>query len=215
LYYRLLGLATIGSLTISASLLWVFMANIGATVTLAGVVGLVVSIGISLDSSVVFFESIKEDVRNGAALRSSVDKSFSTAYSTIVKADMSSLIGALVLYWLSVGPVRGFALYLGIATILDLVSAYFYLRPAVVLMARSKQGEHPKRLGIPVDDLPDPGSATRGRKSRTQAADGGTGSDTGATDVDDVDVVDTELVGPSGASNRTGSTADGASGEDA
>ena len=106
-------------------------------------------------------------------------------------------------------------LSLGIATILDLVSAYFYLRPAVVLMARSKQGEHPKRLGIPVDDLPDPGSATRGRKSRTQAADGGTGSDTGATDVDDVDVVDTELVGPSGASNRTGSTADGASGEDA
>jgi preprotein translocase subunit SecD len=191
------------------------MANIGATVTLAGVVGIVVSIGISLDSSVVFFESIKEDVRNGAALRSSVDKSFSTAYSTIVKADMSSLIGALVLYWLSVGPVRGFALYLGIATILDLVSAYFYLRPAVVLMARSKQGEHPKRLGIPVDDLPDPGSATRGRKSRTQPADAGTGSDTGATDVDDADAVDTELVGPSGASNRTGSAADDASGEDA
>ena len=75
---------------------------------------------------------IKEDVRNGANLRTSVDKSFSTAYSTIVKADISSLIGALVLYWLSVGPVRGFALYLGIATVLDLVSAYFFLRPATV-----------------------------------------------------------------------------------
>ena len=211
-YYRLLGLATIGSLTISASLLWVFMANIGATVTLAGVVGIVVSIGISLDSSVVFFESIKEDVRNGAALRSSVDKSFNTAYSTIVKADMSSLIGALVLYWLSVGPVRGFALYLGIATILDLVSAYFYLRPAVVLMARSKQGEHPNRLGIPVDDLPDPGSATRGRKSRTQPADADAGMAATSTDGDGVD---TELVGPSGASNRTASSADRASGEDA
>ena len=117
-------------------------------------VGIVVSIGISLDSSVVFFESIKEDVRNGANLRTSVDKSFSTAYSTIVKADISSLIGALVLYWLSVGPVRGFALYLGIATMLDLVSAYFFLRPRRRAAGPVPQGEHPARLGIPVDDLP-------------------------------------------------------------
>ena len=69
LYYRLLGLVTIGSLSISASLLWVIMSNLNATVTLAGVVGIVVSIGISLDSSIVFFESLKEDVRNGASLR--------------------------------------------------------------------------------------------------------------------------------------------------
>ncbi|MFM7069866.1 MAG: protein translocase subunit SecD [Actinomycetes bacterium] len=153
LYYRMLGLATVGALTVSASLLWVIMANLSATVTLAGVVGIVVSIGISLDSSVVFFESIKEDVRNGASLRSSVEKSFSSAYSTIVKADMSSLIGAVVLYWLSIGPVRGFAFYLGVATLLDLVAAYFFLRPAVVLLARSKQGGHPERFGIPTDDL--------------------------------------------------------------
>ena len=153
LYYRILGLATVGALTISASLLWVIMSNLSATVTLAGVVGIVVSIGISLDSSVVFFESIKEDVRNGASLRSSVEKSFSAAYSTIIKADMSSLIGAVVLYWLSIGPVRGFAFYLGVATLLDLVAAYFFLRPAVVLLARSKQGQHPGRFGIPTDDL--------------------------------------------------------------
>ena len=153
LYYRILGLATVGALTISASLLWVIMSNLSATVTLAGVVGIVVSIGISLDSSVVFFESIKEDVRNGASLRSSVEKSFSAAYSTIIKADMSSLIGAVVLYWLSIGPVRGFAFYLGVATLLDLVAAYFFLRPAVVLLARSKQGLHPGRFGIPTDDL--------------------------------------------------------------
>lgn len=152
-YYRILGLATVGALTISASLLWVIMSNLSATVTLAGVVGIVVSIGISLDSSVVFFESIKEDVRNGASLRSSVEKSFSAAYSTIIKADMSSLIGAVVLYWLSIGPVRGFAFYLGVATLLDLVAAYFFLRPAVVLLARSKQGQHPGRFGIPTDDL--------------------------------------------------------------
>ena len=154
IYYRLLGLVTAVSLTISASLLWVIMSNINATVTLAGVVGIVASIGISLDSSIVFYENLKEDVRNGTTLRSSAEKSFSTAYSTIIKADISSLIGAGVLYWLSIGPVRGFAFYLGAATVLDLVAAFFFLRPAVVLLARSKQAEHPKRFGIPVDDLP-------------------------------------------------------------
>ena len=90
------------------------MANLGATVTLAGVVGIVVSIGISLDCSVVFFESTQGGrPQRARRLRTSVDKSFTTAYSTIVKADISSLIGAVVLYWLSIGPVRGFALYLG------------------------------------------------------------------------------------------------------
>lgn len=178
LYYRILGLATVGALTISASLLWVIMSNLSATVTLAGVVGIVVSIGISLDSSVVFFESIKEDVRNGASLRSSVEKSFSAAYSTIIKADMSSLIGAVVLYWLSIGPVRGFAFYLGVATLLDLVAAYFFLRPAVVLLARSKQGQHPARFGIPTDDLTEAASmAAHGGRVVPAAA--GTGSNEG------------------------------------
>lgn len=151
-YYRLLGLATVGTLTISASILWVIMCWINATVTLAGVVGIVVSIGISLDSSIVFFETIKEDVHGGIGLRPSVDKAFNSAYTTIVKADMSSLIGAGVLYWLSVGPVRGFAFYLGVATILDLTSAYVFLRPAVMVMVRSHHGEHPRRFGIPVWD---------------------------------------------------------------
>ena len=153
LYYRLLGLVTAVSLSLSASMLWVIMSNLQATVTLAGVVGIVASIGISLDSSIVFYESLKEDVRNGSSLRSSADKSFTSAYSTIVKADMASLIGAGVLYWLSIGPVRGFAFYLGVATLLDLFTAYFFLRPAVVVFARSKFGEYPKRFGIPVDDL--------------------------------------------------------------
>jgi preprotein translocase subunit SecD len=106
-----------------------------------------------LDSSIVFYENLKEDVRGGATVRASAEKSFSTAYSTIVKADISSLIGAVVLYWLSVGPVRGFAFMLGAATVLDLVAAFFFLRPAVVLLSRSKQGQHPSRFGIPIDDL--------------------------------------------------------------
>ena len=163
-YYRLLALITLGSLTISASLLWVVMANLNATVTLAGVVGIIVSIGISLDSSIVFFEGWKEDVLGGATVRTTVERSFSSAYATIVKADVASLIGAGVLYWLSIGPVRGFAFYLGVMTLFDLVAAYVFLRPASILVARSSWARHPRRLGIPVDDPdggagPDPSAA--------------------------------------------------------
>jgi len=155
LYYRLLALVTLASLATSAALLWVIMSWLGATVTLAGVVGLVVSIGVTIDSSVVSFEGIKEDVRAGATVRSVAERSMTRSYATIIKADTSSLIGAAVLYWLSVGPVRGFAFYLGAATLLDLLSTYFVLRPGVVSLARSGSGRHPKRLGIPIDDLAD------------------------------------------------------------
>ncbi len=166
-YYRLLALITFGSMTISASLLWVIMSNLNATVTLAGVVGIIVSIGISLDSSIVFFEGWKEDVLGGATVRTTVERSFSSAYATIVKADISSLIGAGVLYWLSVGPVRGFAFYLGVMTLLDLIAAYVFLRPASILVARSSWARHPRWLGIPTD-APEPesvGATTAGAAS--------------------------------------------------
>jgi preprotein translocase subunit SecD len=153
LYYRLLAVFTFASLTTSAVFLWVAMSWLGAAVTLAGLVGLVVSIGIAVDSSVVAFEGLKEDVRNGATVRSVTQRSLTRSYSTVVKADTSSLIGAAVLYWLSVGPVRGFAFYLGTATLLDLFSHYFVLKPGVMALARSRFASTPKLLGIPIDDL--------------------------------------------------------------
>lgn len=199
LYYRILGLVTAVGLSLSASLLWVIMSNLNATVTLAGVVGIVASIGISLDSSIVFYESLKEDVRNGTTLRSSAERSFTTAYSTIVKADISSLIGAGVLYWLSIGPVRGFAFYLGAATVLDLLVAYFFLRPAVVLLARSKEAEYPARFGIPVNDLAGytdgrlTVAATKSKAARGRAAsDAGLAADT--TDTDTLTDTDTDTL---------------------
>ncbi len=155
IYYRRLTIMTLLSLLTSATLLWVVMSWVGATVTLAGVVGIVVSIGIAVDSSVLIFEGIKEDVRAGSTVRSVADRSMTRSYSTILKADTSSLIGAAVLYWLSIGPVRGFAFYLGAATLLDLISAFFVLRPGVLVMGRSKLGAKPRKLGIPIDDLPE------------------------------------------------------------
>ena len=139
-YYRALGVVAMLSLLISAALLWSIISFLGASqglaLTLAGITGIIVSIGVSVDSNIVYFEHLKEDVRNGRTLRTSVEKAFPVAFSTIVKADVASLIGAVVLYALTVGAVRGFALYLGIATILDLVATYFFMGPAVQWLSR-------------------------------------------------------------------------------
>jgi len=156
-YYRLLGLVTVGALSLSAAMMWTFVSfmgqSSGLTLTLAGIVGIVVSVGISLDSAVVYFETLKEDVRGGKSVRSAVEKTYSAALSTILKADVSSLIGAGVLWALSIGPVRGFALFLFVSTVLDLITSYFFTRPAVILIGRSRLGQRPALLGIPIDDV--------------------------------------------------------------
>ena len=153
-YYRLLGLVAIASLALSGALLWTIIAWLGESrglaLTLAGVTGLIVAIGVSVDSNVVYFEHLKEDVRSGRTVRSAVDRAFPVAFSTIVKADFASLIAAAVLYVLTTGQVKGFALYLGLATILDLVATYFFMGPVIGLIARGKQlHSHPGRFGIP------------------------------------------------------------------
>ena len=167
-YYRLLALIAIAGLVVAASALYVVMAFIGATVTLAGVVGLVVSIGVTVDSAVVYFEAMKEQVRGGVSTRLAADRAFDIAGSTIVKANVASIIGAAILYWLAIGPVRGFAFYLGAMSILDLIMLYLFIYPATAMVARSRQGQHPERLGLssadddpgtgPVTTAPDPSS---------------------------------------------------------
>jgi preprotein translocase subunit SecD len=152
LYYRLLALVAVGGLVVAASALYVVMAFLGATVTLAGVVGLVVSIGVTVDSAVVYFEAMKEQVRVGVTARAAADRAFDVAWGTIVKANVASLIGAGVLYWLAVGPVRGFAFYLGAMTLLDMIFLYLFVYPATALLARSNQGKHPGRFGMGVDE---------------------------------------------------------------
>lgn len=154
LYYRGLGVIASLSLLVAIGLTWVVIAWLGETqdlaITLAGVTGLIVSIGIAVDSNIVYFEHLKEDVRNGRSVRSAVERAFPSAFSTILKADFASLIGAGLLYFLTVGAVKGFALYLGIATIVDLVVTYFLLGPLVRVVARHRSFEaHPGRYGIP------------------------------------------------------------------
>ncbi len=151
-YYRLLGLVAVSSLAVSGSLLWSLIAWLGESqglaLTLAGATGIVVSIGVQVDSNIVYYERIKEEVKRGRAVRSAADGSFSAAFRTIVWADLASLIGALVLYRLTAGTVRGIALFLGITTMIDIVVSYFFMRPLVVLIARKMVRENPSRLGM-------------------------------------------------------------------
>jgi preprotein translocase subunit SecD len=81
---------------------------------------------------------MKDEIKSGRTVRSAVDHAFERAWHTIVAADVASLVGALVLYWLTVGAVRGFAFFLGLSTFLDLVTAYYFKRPMVALLARSR-----------------------------------------------------------------------------
>ena len=161
-YYRLLGLAALGSLAISGTLLWIVLSFLSATrglaLTLAGVTGLIVAIGVSLDSNVVYFEHLKEDVRGGRTLRSAVDQSFPVAFRTIFWANLATLIGAGILWLLTIGSVRGFAAMLAIASILDLVATYFFLRPVVRILVR-RTHHRPAFVGMP------PSPATEGARA--------------------------------------------------
>ena len=153
-YYRLLGLMAAVSLGLSACLLWSLISYLGDSqglaLTLAGVTGIIVSIGVSVDSNIIYFETIKEDVAAGRTLRSSVRRAFASSFATILKADGGALIGAALLYWLSVGAVRGFALFLGLSTLLDLITSYFFMRNGVVLLVQSgAMAERPSWFGIP------------------------------------------------------------------
>jgi len=113
-YYRLLGIVAVASLAISGSVLWSLISWLGESrglaLTLAGTTGIIVSIGVQVDSNIVYYERIKEEVRRGRAVRSAADASFKGAFMTIVWADLASLICAGVLYQLTSGTVRGFAL---------------------------------------------------------------------------------------------------------
>ena len=152
LYYRGLGLVTVLGLLVfgglNYSLVVILGHTIGFTLTLAGIAGLIVSVGISADSYVVFYERLKDEVREGRSLRQSVDRGFSRAFRTILAADFVSFLAAATLYLLSVGEVRGFAFTLGLATILDVAVAYLFTKPFVTLITRTKLFTEGRFVGI-------------------------------------------------------------------
>ena len=140
-YYRSLGLVVVAGISVSGALLYSIISLLsrtqGLALSLSGVAGVIVSVGVTVDSYVVFFERLKDEVRSGRTLRNSAQRGFAGAWRTILIADIVSLLGAFTLWWLTVGSVRNFAFFLGLSTLIDLVVTYYFTRPAVLLLART------------------------------------------------------------------------------
>jgi preprotein translocase subunit SecD len=162
LYYRALGFVTVASLGVAAIMLYALILLmgqwIGFTLTLAGIAGAITAIGVTADSFIVYFERVKDEMREGRSLRTAAETGWIRARRTILIADFVSIIAAVLLYIFSVGGVRGFAFTLGLTTLIDLIIIFLFTKPALVVVSRSKffnsghplSGFSPKSLGLAV-----------------------------------------------------------------
>jgi preprotein translocase subunit SecD len=151
-YYRLLGLVMIASLILSAGVVYAVLVllgrEIGFTLSLAGIAGFIVSIGITADSFVVYFERLKDEIREGRTLRSAVPRAWVRARRTILSADAVSFLAAAILYVLAIGDVKGFAFTLGMSTVLDLVVVFLFTHPLMAVLSRFKSFGNARFSGL-------------------------------------------------------------------
>ncbi len=151
-YYRLLGLVITLSLVLSGAMVYMALIilgrTMGFTLTLAGFAGFIVSLGVAADSFVIYFERLKDEIREGRSPRSAVPRAWVRARRTIISANAITLLAAAVLYFFSIGSVKGFAFALGVATILDLVVVFLFRHPIMTLFARSKAFLSPRVSGL-------------------------------------------------------------------
>lgn len=158
-YYRGLSLIAIASLLVSAALTYVIMALLGPAIgfalNLPAVCGAIVAIGITADSFIVYFERVRDEIREGRSLRPAVERAWPRARRTILVSDFVSFLAAAVLFLVTIGKVQGFAFTLGLTTVLDVVVVFLFTKPLLTLLARRKffasghpwSGLDPKRLG--------------------------------------------------------------------
>ncbi|OSC22084.1 protein translocase subunit SecD, partial [Mycobacterium vulneris] len=152
LYYRVLGLLTALSLGASGAMVFAILVILGRqinyTLDLAGIAGLIIGIGTTADSFVVFFERIKDEIREGRSFRSAVPRGWVRARKTIVSGNAVTFLAAAVLYALAVGQVRGFAFTLGLTTVLDIVVVFLVTWPLVYLASKSPTLAKPAYNGL-------------------------------------------------------------------
>ncbi len=158
--YRALSLLTVGSLVIAGTLTYLSIAllswGLDYRLSLAGVTGLIVAIGITADSFIVYFERVRDELREGRSLPAAVDHAWKRARRTILASDAVSLLAAITLYTLAVGGVRGFAFTLGLTTVIDVLVVFLFTHPMLVLLSKTKffaeghkfSGLDPKTLGV-------------------------------------------------------------------
>jgi preprotein translocase subunit SecD len=159
LYYRGLGIVSVLSLAVSGVLTYLSVVLLskyqGFTLSLAGVAGLVVAIGITADSFIIYFERLRDEVREGRSLRAAVERGWNRARRTILVSDTVSFLAAALLYIFAIGDVKGFAYTLGLTTLIDVIVVFLFSKPMVTLLARTKfygqghpmSGLDPTRLG--------------------------------------------------------------------
>jgi preprotein translocase subunit SecD len=179
LYYRALALVAVSSLVIAALLAYLSVVVLGKyqhfALSLAGIAGLIVAIGITADSFIVFFERLRDEVREGRSLRAAVERGWGRARRTILVSDTVSFLAAALLYYFAIGSVRGFAFTLGLTTIIDVVVVFTFTKPVMTLLARTKfygrghplSGLDPARLGARAPWRGSPRAATGGPARRT------------------------------------------------
>lgn len=181
LYYRGLGFVTVASLLVSALLTYGMVVmlgwQVGFRLSLAGIAGLIVAIGITADSFIVFFERLRDEVREGKSLRVAVEAGWVRARRTILAADFVSFLAAVILYLLSAGGVRGFAFTLGLTTLIDILVVFMFTKPLVAMLARTRffgqghkwSGLDPERLGSTRRSMLTPAPRRRGDKAAVPA----------------------------------------------
>lgn len=178
LYYRLLGLLTVASLVVSGVLVYAVLVllsrGVGLTLTLSGIAGFIVAIGITADSFVVYFERLKDEVREGRSMRSAVPRAWARARKTVLSADAVSFIAAVILYLMTVGEVRGFAFTLGLSTVLDLVVVFLFTHPLMSWLSRFSIFSSPLISGlgrsVPTGRLAKPTAETTDSSAKQRAA---------------------------------------------
>ena len=185
IYYRGLGIVSVLSLAIAALISYLSVVLLskeaGFTLSLAGIAGLIVAIGITADSFIVYFERLRDEVREGRSLRAAVERGWGRARRTILVSDTVSFLAALLLYILSQGDVRGFAFTLGLTTLVDVLVVFLFTKPMITLLARTRfyggghplSGLDPSRLGAR--------APWRGGRRPVAAAAGGNGGASPAT----------------------------------
>jgi preprotein translocase subunit SecD len=160
LFYRALGIVSVFSLAVAALITWGTISLLGEAIgfalILAGVIGVIVSIGITADSFVVFFERLRDEIREGRSIRTSVEHGWVRARRTILVADAVTFLAAVVLYFLSIGRVQNFAFTLGLTTLIDVLVVFMFTKPLVTLLVRRDffgkghplSGLNPERVGL-------------------------------------------------------------------
>lgn len=173
-YYRGLSLVVIASLIVAAAFSWCVMVLLGSAVGMAlnlpGIAGAIVAIGVTADSFIIYFERIRDEVREGRSLRSAVESGWSKAKRTVLVADAVSLLSAVVLFVLAIGAVRGFAFMLGLTTLIDIAITFWFTKPLMSLLVKTKFfGQGHKWSGLDAEHFGVKSIAGRTR-ARTRAA---------------------------------------------